>query len=175
MNVSVLMSLVAAAAKFGEAAQISAAAKAKLTGVCDALEPFQAMDVADFSDLLQQSRQYRDTGILPVTAGTGAKKAASKKAAKESPEEVAKRVELLVQQLNSLYEKVHEESVGFGAIDDICDAIGKLNAGDVKAIATGFGLRLTSKASKPVALGEIKRKLTEQKGSAQRVAPIGNP
>ena len=173
MNVSDLISLVAAAAKFGEAAQISAAAKAKLTGVCEALEPFQAMDVAVFSDLLQQSRQYRDTGILPV-ATSGAKKAAPNRAPKESPEDAAKRVELLIQQLNSLYGKVHEESVGYGAIDNICDAIGKLNAGDVKAVATGFGLKLTSKASKPVALGEIKRKLTEQKGSAQRVAPIGN-
>ena len=173
MNVSDLISLVAAAAKFGEAAQISATAKAKLTGVCDALEPFQTMDIAAFSDLLRQSLQYRDTGVLPVAAGAGAKKSAPKKA-KESPEEAAKRVEQLVQQLKALFDKVHEESVGYGAIDDICDAIGKLNAGDVKAVATGFGITLTSKASKLVALGEIKRKLTEQKGSAQRVAPIGN-
>jgi hypothetical protein len=43
-----------------------------------------------------------------------------------------------------------------------------------KAVAVGFKITLPSKATKPKAVSEIKRKLTEQKGSAQRIAPIGS-
>jgi hypothetical protein len=171
MNVNDLHSLVVAAAKFSEAAEISASAKTKLQGVCDALGPFQNMEIGAFAELMSQAKQYRDTGILPVAAGKPAKGGGTKKP-KANSEDAAKRVEQFVGQLKSLYEKVHEESVGFGAIDEICDEVGKLSAADVKAVATGFDLRLSSKATKPQTLSEIKRKLTDQKGSAQRIAAI---
>jgi hypothetical protein len=171
MNVSDLTTLVAAATRFCEAAQISATAKANLARVCESLEPFRSMEMTAFAELVQQAKQYRDTGILPVPSSP--KKSAARKTAKPSPEEAAQRVEHLIGQLNLLYEKVHEESVGFGAIDEICDAVNALSAADAKAVAVGFEITLPSKATKPKSVSEIKRKLTEQKGSAQRIAPIG--
>ncbi len=48
----------------------------------------------------------------------------------------------------------------------------KLTAPQVKQVAAGFGIKMPSKTTKPKALEQIKRKLMEQKGSAQRIQPI---
>jgi hypothetical protein len=170
MNVADMQALLMAGKQFAEAAEISSTARGKLDRLCEALEPFRTMEVSDFSELLRQAEEYRQTGILPVS-GKATKGSPKSKPATEIPSPQGER---LLQQLRDLYAVVHEESVGFGAIDEMCAAIGKLNAAEVKYIAEQFGLRMSSKMTKPKSLEEIKRKLTEQKGSAQQIRPIAN-
>ncbi len=171
MIVADMQALLIAAKQFAESAAVSAAAKNKLDAVCQSLEPFRSMDVSEFGELVRQAEEYRRTGILPVAAKP--KKKTTRKPAL-SAEEKSRRIDQLIRQLQDLYAVVHEETVGFGAIDELCESVGKLSAPEVKKVATGFGIKLASKASKPAALDEIKRKLTEQKGSAQRIQPIGS-
>ena len=82
------------------------------------------------------------------------------------------RVQRLSQQLKNLYAVVHEETTGFGAIDEMVDALGRLSRDEVAQVAKGFNLAFRKGASKNALVGEIKRKLTEQKAIAQRIAPI---
>jgi uncharacterized membrane protein len=82
------------------------------------------------------------------------------------------RVQRLSQQLKDLYAVVHEETTGYGAIDEMATALEKLSRDEVAQIAKGFNLAFRKGASKNALVGEIKRKLTERKGSAQRIAPI---
>jgi len=171
MIVANLQALLQATRQFAEAADVSGAAKEKLAAVCESLEPFRAMDVSAFAELLRQADEYRTTGVLPILSKPVK---VSSKTAKATPEDSARKVEQLAKQLNDLSAVVHQESVGFGAIDEICAVIGKLTAPEVKQIAEQFGIKLSSKTTKPKALEEIKRKLTEQKGSAQRIQPIQN-
>lgn len=171
MNVADMQALLTAAKQFAEAANISSTAQKNLDAVCRSLEPFRAMQVADFAELLRQSEEYRRTGILPVAAKSAAKR--SRKPTM-SAEEKRRLVDQHVRQLQDLYAVIHEETVGYGAIDELCESVGKLNVPEVRKVAAEFGIQLAGKASKKTALDEIKRKLTEQKGSAQRVQPIGS-
>lgn len=169
MIVADVQALLLAAKNFAEAAEISAAAKTKLATICEALEPFRSMDVSAYTALVRQAEEYRTTGVLPVPAKTTSR---SSRKPKLTAEDSARHVEQLVKQLRELYAVVHEETVGFGAIDELCDVIGKLSKPQILQVATGFGIKVLSKTTKPQALQEIKRKLTEQKGSAQRIQPI---
>lgn len=169
MIVQDILNLLESARHFAVAADISAAAKGKLDATCGALEPFRSMDLSNFTALLQQAEEYKRTGVLPVSAKS--RKPATRKPP-ATAEDVAQRVEHLASQLRELHAIVHDETVGFGAIDEIVEVVGKLNAAEVKQVAAKFEIRLGSKATKPQALEEIKRKLTEQKGSAQRIQPI---
>jgi hypothetical protein len=171
MTVADLEALLTAAGRFAEAAGISAPAKTKLSAACAALAPFRALDVLAFAELLRQADDYQRTGILPPP--TKSTKRAPKKPAPNA-EDKAKQVEQIVQQLHDLYAVVHEETVGFGAIDEICEMVGKLGAPEVKQVASRFGIKVRSKTTRPEAVEEIKRKLTEQKGSAQRIQPIAS-
>jgi hypothetical protein len=171
MIVADMQNLLKAAKQFAEAAEISSTARSKLHSVCEALEPFGTMEISAFAVLIGQAEEYRKTGVLPVR--TKSPKASAKKA-KPTAEESAKVVEQLVKQLQDLYAIVHEETVGFGAIDEITEVVGKLSAPDVKQVAAKFGIKVSSRTTRPQALEEIKRKLTEQKGSAQRIQPIGS-
>ncbi len=171
MNVADLHALLVAAKHFADAAGNSQASKTKLTEVCEALEPFRSLDISAFVSFLRQAEEYQRTGVLPV-----ASKAKGRSPAKAKPsmstEEKAQQVENLVKQLQDLYGVVHEETVGYGAIDDICEAVDRLNVPEVKKVAQGFGIKLASKATKKDGVEQIRRKLTEQKGSAQRIQPI---
>jgi len=171
MNVADMQALLKAAKHFADAAQISQTASDKLSAVCDALTPFQSMEISAFASLLHQAEEYRRTGVLPVVATSS--RVATKRS-RSSSVESAKQIEPLVRQLQDLYSVVHEETVGFGAIDEICEAIGKLPVADVRAVAGAFDIKVTARTTKKQALEEIKRKLTEQKGSAQRILPIAS-
>ncbi len=171
MIVADMQNLLRAAKQFAEAAEISATARNKLDSVCEALEPFRSMEISAFALLVGQAEEYRRTGVLPVSAKSS--KTSAKKA-KPTAEESAQQIEQLVKQLHDLYAIVHEETVGFGAIDEICEVVGKRSATEVKQVAGKFGIKVSSRTTKPQALEEIKRKLTEQKGSAQRIHPIGS-
>jgi hypothetical protein len=171
MIVADMLALLSAAKQFAEAAEVSAAAANKLAATCAALQPFRSMAMSAFANLLVQAREYRETGVLPV-AGTKPKRATQKPQA--GTEDRDRQVHQLVRQLHELFAIVHEETVGFGAIDEVCEAVGKLKAAEVKKVAMEFVGSKLSKASKPFALAEIKRKLTEQKGSAQKTQPIAS-
>ncbi|MGL4463651.1 MAG: hypothetical protein ACRDD1_09775 [Planctomycetia bacterium] len=173
MIVADLLALMTAAKQFAEAADAGATVKNKLAAACAALEPFHAMDVAAFGELVKQAEEYKRTGLLPVsTKPVKAPKAAKAAAVKPTAEEKARQIDELVQQLNALMAVVHEDSVGYGAIDQICDAVGKLDVSNVRDVVKGFGIKVAASATKKKCLDEIKRKLTEQKGSAQRIQPI---
>jgi hypothetical protein len=161
--------LIVAAKQFAEAAEISSAARSKLANACDALVPFRTMEISAFANLLRQAEEYHRTGVLPVALSTRKQSARKPKA---NAEDMALQVERLTKQLHDLYAVVHEETVGYGAIDEICEVVGKLNASDIKKVAAAFGIKVSSKATKSQSLDSIKRKLTEQKGSAQRIQPI---
>ena len=170
MTVEDMRALLLAAKQFAEAANISGSATNKLTDVTEALGPFGTMDISTFATLLRQAEEYKRTGVLPAPAKPT--KNPSKRSGTSSVNS-AERVEQLVKQLNDLYAVVDQNSVGFGAIDEICDAVGRLGKAQVLKIAEGFDIRTQSKTTKAQAVDEIKRKLTEQKGSAERIRPIG--
>ena len=104
----------------------------------------------------------------------GGKKAASQKkgSGKQDRAVVTPRVGKALEQLKDLYAVVHEETTGYGAIDEMVDALGRLSRDEVAQVAKGFNLAFRKGASKNALVGEIKRKLTEQKAIAQRIAPI---
>src|SRR5947209_4831665 len=120
MIVGDLQTLLKAATHFAEAAEISSTARTKLAGVCDALASFQSMEISAFATLLRQAEDYYRTGVLPVATN------AAKRSPRKPPptaEESAQQVEHLAKQLHDLHAVVHEETVGFGAIDEICDVV----------------------------------------------------
>jgi hypothetical protein len=185
MNVSDLQSLVTAAARFAGAAGANTTVQGKLEGVTTALAPFAGMDLASFAELLRQAEEYHRTGVLPVAATKGRatkpkepkppKEPKAPKPPKPTAAEKAQEVERLIRELHALYLVVHEETVSYGAIDEIIESVGRLAKAEVIHVAKGFGLKLATKAGKEGALAEIKRKLIEQKASAERIRVIGQP
>lgn len=77
-----------------------------------------------------------------------------------------------LEELKELYETVHFDSVSYEDIDRMVERIGKLGAAGIKEVANGFGIRVRPGASGKALLADIKRKVTELKGSSERIRPI---
>lgn len=169
MTVNDLQTFLLSANQFAAAAGTNKTTNQLLAQTCDALEPFTAFDIATFNLFLKQAKEYHDTGILPST--TAKKK--STPAAKATADPA--KLQQLIRQLNELYEKVHEDYVGYGSIDELCDVLDKtLSKDEMVEIAKEFQLSVRSNTAKKKALELIKQKLVQQKGSADQTRPIGN-
>ena len=169
MTVNDLHLFLLSANQFVAAAGTSNSTNQLLAQACDALEPFKAFDMATFNLFLKQAKEYHETGILPST--TTKKKATP--AAKASADPA--KLQQLARQLNELYQKVHEDYVGYGAIDELCDVLNKtLSKAEMVEIAKEFQLSVRSNTTKGKILELIKQKLVLKKGSADQTRPIGN-
>lgn len=102
-------------------------------GLIEGLEPFQAMKLAEWCELLQQAQQYRQTGILPAKA-TRARKAARQT---KSSEELVFEASQLV---NRLYEEALDPGFRYEMVDAELASIAKLKADELKSIAGAFGI-----------------------------------
>lgn len=64
------------------------------------------------------------------------------------------------------------EKVGFGQIEALHDQIAKLKPAEAKKVAAAFKLKVPLRASAPYVAREVRRKLTEQKGTAIQISAI---
>ena len=128
----------------------------------------------EFESAIPGARRKKTANGYTYKYPKGGKKTASQKkgSVKQDRAAVTPRAGKALEQLKDLYAVVHEETTGFGAIDEMATALEKLSRDEVAQIAKGFNLAFRKGASKNALVGEIKRKLTERKGSAQRIAPI---
>jgi hypothetical protein len=85
----------------------------KLEEICQALEPFQEYDVADFAAFLRQAEEYRRTGIIPLAARR--KRAAN--ARPKPPPVTDEDVRRIAQEIMQLAEKAMDREVNREALE----------------------------------------------------------
>ncbi len=88
----------------------------ELQSAMQLLEPFDSLLLSEFSVLLQQSQEYRSTGILPVAASTTRKAKAPKAPAAPKPtsEETIRNAS---QQILRLYERSIDQDCDYSLIE----------------------------------------------------------
>jgi hypothetical protein len=149
------------------AAEANAKTLERVEALTAALAPFRDMALAEFTELLLASHEFRRTGQWPPPPAKKSGRGGSK-----SKINAGQAVEHYTTQLVNLYDVIEDDAVGVGAIDDLMGEIGGQSAAVVKAIAAGFGLSLPAKITKPKALAEIRGKLEQRKANAVAAAPI---
>lgn len=142
-------------------------AESKLTNlgnVVRCFEPFKEKNLAEFNDFLQSVvDHYAQNGTFPEV-GKPPKPKSSK-----GPKPPKVTVPEAAQKFMSLYEAAAEPGLDYSTIDREIDAFnGSMGADELRQLGKEVGLELTKKASKPMVLAELKRKVKERKENRER-------
>jgi hypothetical protein len=140
----------------------------ELDRICTGFEPFKDMTLAQFTDFLSQAEAYQRDGTLPIGS-----RARRKSATAIDRDKVAKAA----QQVQQLYERAADPELQYTAIEAEIKKLDKaLNKDEVIAVAGEVGIAGSLKTKK-AGLDEIKRKITNRKGSFERsqFSPLDMP
>ncbi len=138
---------------------VSQSVRADLERLAALLEPFQALTLPQLGDFLVKAEEYQRTGVLPATGSRARTKVP--KAGPLSIAEAAKRV-------LALYERAADPALQYAEIEAEINKLDKaLSKDQLLAVAKEAGISIPLKTKK-VAVEEIKRKITERKGSFER-------
>jgi hypothetical protein len=141
----------------------------ELTEVAAHLAPFRDHRLADFGRFLVQAHQYAATGtlpVIPVKARGGTVKAGA--APKAEPAAVAEAV-------RRVYDRAGDLTVAEAEIEAALGPMAALPLAGLKVVAAALELKLPTRAKIDEARQQIRQKVYNRRGAAQRAEMTGLP
>jgi hypothetical protein len=160
MKVGELQQFLSQVVPFVRAAGAAEKVATELGRAVDCLNPFKEKSLAEFNDFLTKADEFDRTGKLSPPP----KPVRAPKAPKPPKLSMAEATQIY----QALGDRVTDPSLDYATIDMEIDALGSLTAANLKEVARNAGVTLSTKATKPQILEELKRRIKERKGSFER-------
>ena len=165
MNVADLQQQFRSIAQFAERAEASAKAVRELGAVAEALAPFAALSIAQFSLFLRAADEFVREGAVPPAP---AKKAAAKRAPAKPKAGVVTQEEI-VERVYRLYETIVHGNHSEEMIAAELNLVDKLKGVNLQSLADKLNIRQTGKKLKvPQLKAKIQEEVRERKNRYER-------